>query len=86
MSDLDRYLFRGICKDTKKWVFGDIVVGRKICGIWQNGEQHSMSQVIPETVGQWTGLIDKNGVKIFEGDNFRFEITGSIHDHLLEVK
>jgi hypothetical protein len=73
-------LFRGKIVNDKRWVYGiycpfnwdffgkreqkpQIIIldeNTKTDGLW--------CEIIPETVGQFTGKFDKTGTKIFEGD------------------
>ena len=80
-------LFRGKRTDNGTWAYGYLFcIWERTYLCWgTTNDVPNMKEVIPETIGQYTGLTDRNGKKIFEGDIVNVIYTSSLGEEFTQI-
>lgn len=73
--------FRGLRLDGKEWIYGYYFLTKTGEAVMFQSDYRSLDGIFPvqvtrvqeDTIGQFTGILDKFGNKIFEGDIISFE-------------
>jgi hypothetical protein len=86
MKTIERtILFRGQRVDNGEWVYGYFVKDpdekfRIYLQPFDEATSNTYYVVKPETIGQYSGINDRNNKEIFEGDKFRLGVDEDLYE------